>query len=205
MRSAVVAAVVIVLVAASLGVGYQLGNQAQRTETLNSTSTQTIISISTSTSTSTLTSTSTSFVSVASGQPIPVTSVETANITIGQSPDPYAESIAVNPNTNRVYVVDGSTLTVLDAASHAAIANVTLPASGTGGIAVDNPTGIVFVSVEFFNDGAPVKGEVAEINGSTNAIVRELPLDSPLGALAYDPSTHVLYGSAGGNPGSRRP
>jgi len=125
---------------------------------------------------------------VPNGQPIPVASVETANITIGESP--YA--IAVNPNASRIYVADGSSLTVIDASSHSVMTKISLPAGSNGGIAIDYNTNMVYVSVE---------GEVAEINGSTNMVVGELPLNSPLGALAYDPHTRVLYGSEGPNPG----
>jgi hypothetical protein len=40
-----------------------------------------------------------------------------------------------------------------------------------------------------------VSGGVAEINGSTNKVVGELPLNFGPGSLAYNPSTHVIYGS----------
>jgi len=136
--------------------------------------TKTVIGTTTTTSTVTFT--------MSAGQPISAGSVETADITIGGSPG----AIAVNPNASRIYVADGSSLTVIDASSHAVIANITLPASSNNGIAVDDNTNMVYVLVD---------GGIAEVNGSTNKVVGELPVNFGYQSLAYNPSTHVLYGS----------
>lgn len=68
------------------------------------------------------------------------------------------------------------------------VANVSLP-SGASGVVVDPTSGTVFVSVQ--------RG-VVEVNGSTNAIIGQFPLDSYPGALAYNPSTDTLYVPTGG-------
>lgn len=187
MRSAVVISVVAILVVASLGAGYLAGSVTQHTETLTSTSTllsqQTITSTLTSQKTITSTITSTMF----TGQPIPVADIEIANTTIGGSP----EAIAINPNDSRIYVTNWSSnnLTVVytpPASALPLIANITLP-SRPGGIAIDYSTGTVYVAVS---------GGVEEINGSTNQIVGELRLGLG-GSLAYNPSTHIIYGLSG--------
>jgi DNA-binding beta-propeller fold protein YncE len=184
MRSEVVGIILAILVTASLGIGYLAGSSGSHTETLTSTSTatsrQTVFSstIVEKTITSTITST------VLTGQPIPVASIETANTTIGGAP----RTVAVNPNTSRIYVTDyfSKNLTVIDARSHSVLARITLPANNSNGIAIDYNTNTIYVLVE---------GGVAEINGSTNKVVGELPLDFGPGSLAYDPSTHIIYGS----------
>lgn len=119
------------------------------------------------------------------GTPTPFASVETANIPIGG----YPRTIAVNPNASRIYVADwfSDILTVVDASSHLVIASVPLPAANNNGIAIDYNTDMVYVSVE---------GGIAEINGTTNKVTGELPLDFGQ-SLAYDPSTHTIYGSSG--------
>ena len=63
------------------------------------------------------------------------------------------------------------------------------PANNTGGsinagLALDPSTGTVYASVQ---------GEVVEVNGSTNTIVRELPLS--FGTLAFESTTHMLWGT----------
>ena len=185
MRSAVVISVVAILVVASLGAGYLAGSVAQHTETLTSTST--LLSQQTITSTLTSQKTVTSIITSFTGQPIPITEIETANITIGGLPD----SIAINPNDGRFYVTNlfSNNLTVVYTPPASALpmtANITLP-SRPSGIAIDYSTGTVYVGVT---------GGVEEINGSTNQIMGELHLGLD-GSLAYNPSTHIIYGLSG--------
>lgn len=119
--------------------------------------------------------------------PISISSVKTADIPVGG----YPRTIAVNPNASRIYVADwfSSNLTVVDALNYSVIAKVALPASSNNGIAIDYDSGTVYVLVE---------GGVAIVNGSTDKVIGELRLDFGPGALAYDPATHILYGSEGG-------
>ncbi len=189
-----------ILVAAILAVAYLAGSGAPRAGTstsLASTSMsafayQTVVS-STSFSTMVENNITTTFTEVLTstvdatwspGQPIPVSGVETANVTIGGAP----RTIAVDPNDSRIYVADyfSDNLTVIDASSHSVIATIAMPAANDNGIAVDYSTGMVYVLVS---------GGVAEINGSTNEVVGELPLNFGPGSMAYDPATHVIYGS----------
>jgi hypothetical protein len=179
MRNATVGLILAILVVASLGVGYLAGTDGSHAET--------VTSISTLVSTSTLTS-------VLNGQPIPVGSVETADLLIGGPVAGAAQAIAVNPNASRIYVAGGSSLTVIDASSNFVITTVALPASNFNGIvpdddeiAIDYSANIVYVSVQ---------GGIAEVNGSTNTVVGELPLG--LGPLAYDFYSGILYGAVNG-------
>jgi len=118
------------------------------------------------------------------GSPIPIADVQTANITIGGTPG----AIAVNPNSGKIYVEDeySSNLTVIDASTHSIAATVTLPGTSGGGIAIDNNADMVYVLVT---------GGIAEVNGSSNKVVGEIPIDLVWGGLAYDPTTHVIYGA----------
>jgi YVTN family beta-propeller protein len=170
MRKEFLGIIIAVIVVASLGAGYLAGNGIRNTLAV----------------TSTQTATNTFTTTVTLGRPISVANIETASNPMGGSPTPL---IGVNPNANRIYVTNGSSLIVIDAASYSVISKIALPASSNSGIinagiAVDYNTGTVFVSVE---------GGVAEVNGTTNAVVREFPLS--LGSVTYDPSTHTIYGS----------
>jgi len=176
MKTRTVAMVITILVVAGLGVGYLAAanngaNTQTKTPTTSTTASRQSVSITTR--------------SLLNGQPIPVSSVETANMTIGDY-----RSIAFSPNSSRIYVAGGSSLLVIDASSHSVIANITLPGTALGGIAMDDNANIVYVSVS---------GEVAEINGSTNAVVGKLPLD--FSSLAYNPSTHIIYGFSAAHEG----
>lgn len=179
MKAAVTGIVIIIVLAAGLGAGYLAGASSgwTRMTTLTSVSTYTQTSVVTTTVMGTATS-------IATSAPIPISSVEVANVSVGGSP----RTIAVNPSAGRIYVADWSSnvLTVIDAQSLSVIATVTLPGDNNNGIAIDLQTGMVYVLVD---------GGVAEVNGSTNRVVGELPLNFGPGSLAYDPVTHVIYGS----------
>ena len=120
-----------------------------------------------------------------SNSPVPISKVETANVTIGGSP----RTIAIDPDTGRIYVADYfyNNLTVVDAATNAVVARILLPANDNNGIAIDPNTNMVYVLVE---------GGVAVVNGTTNKVVGELHLNFGPGSMAYDPSTKTIYGSS---------
>ena len=198
MKIQVVAAISIMLFLAGIGAGYFIGGNINHSTT--STSSVTFTSTSTLTSTETLIMVSTSTiasvrtVNVATtvtstetlGTPVPLVSVFDGNITIGSTPD----TIAVNPTAGIIYVTGQSNaLIVINATSHAVIANVTLPQDAGGGIAVDNKTGVVFVLLQ---------AGVAEVNGTTNSVIGKLPLDFESRSMAFDSSTNTIYGSDGG-------
>lgn len=126
-----------------------------------------------------------------SNSPVPISKVETASVTIGGSP----RTIAVNPNTGRIYVADYfyNNLTVVDSATNAVVARVLLPANDNNGIAIDSKTNMIYVLVE---------GGVAVVNGTTNTVVGELHLSFGPGSMAYDPSTKIIYGSPGAGNGT---
>jgi hypothetical protein len=191
MRKQVVAGAIAILVVAGLGVGYLATTSTSRNPgtsfSMPISTYQTLVSSTTYNSTvhdnTSITEyyllTSTLTKTWASGQPIPVASIETANITIGGY-----QGVALDQHSGRIYVAGGSHLLVIDTTSHSQVANITLPGGALGGIAIDDKANAVFVSVH---------GEVAEIRASTNSIVGEFPFDVT-GPLAYNPSTRVIYG-----------
>jgi hypothetical protein len=200
MRNKGLAVVISTLVVASLGIGYLAESSAARTVTSSATSTspftyQTVTSnailssnsttVNGTTITETITSVSTStFIATWSqGQPIPAAMVETDNFSVPDGP------FVFNPTTDRMYVLGTSSLTVVDASSHSVVATVPFPENNAGGsvnagLAIDTSTDMVY---------ATVQGEVVEMNGSTNTLVRGLPLS--LGTLAFDPATGMLWGT----------
>lgn len=173
----VVGAVVAIVVAASFAAGYLAGGSAQPGQTVTSTST--------ATARETVTSTVTSTTTIASGPPISIADIATANLSLGRSPG----YLAVDSRAGRVYYAVGDSLIVLNTSfSPSFVANISLP-SGASGVVVDPSSGAVFVSIQ---------GGVVEVNGSANAIIGQFALDSYSGALAYNLSTDTLYVPAGG-------
>jgi YVTN family beta-propeller protein len=169
MRSAVVAAILAILVVATFGAGYLAGGARTSTVTSVSTATTTL-----STGTATVTST------VSLGPPYPASSLETANITIGNQ----SGAIGVDVNRERIYVSDVSSdnLTVIDGNSHSVVATIPLPASAQV-VAADFETHMVYVDAG---------GVVVEINGTTDQISGELRVE--MGTFSYDPVNQVIYG-----------
>jgi hypothetical protein len=181
MRNEAVASLLIVAIMVGAGAGYLVGHANERTAISISTSTTTFVSALVQTTTMTVNSATT----IIWGTPIPITSVETGNVIIGGSP----YTIAVNPNASRVYVAGGSNvLTVVDAVSHSVVARVTLPSASSSGVSIDYKTGTVFVLVQ---------GGIAEINGTSNKVVGEIPINFGYGSIAFDSVTDTIYGSTG--------
>jgi len=187
MRNGAIASLLVVAILVGAGATYLAGYVNERTvtsfSTSVSTSTYTTTYVSTEVQTTTLTVNSVT--TMIGGTPIPVTSVETGNVSIGGSP----YTIAVNPNASKIYVAGGSNvLTVIDAVSHSVVARVTLPSASNSGISIDYKTGMVYVLVQ---------NGITEINGTTNQIAGELPINFGYRSIAYDSSTDTIYGSTG--------
>jgi DNA-binding beta-propeller fold protein YncE len=169
----------IFIIIVSLAAGYLAGKSGVQVET--SSSTLTVTSWQTTTLTFTSGTTMTSVVTYPA--PIPIASVEVANVSIGGSPG----VVAVDKATGRIYVEDLSSnvLTVINGSSNSVVARITLPADSNDGIAIDSNSNTVYVLV---------KGEVAVVNGTSNKVEGVFPLDFGSGTLAYDQSSHVIYG-----------
>ena len=187
MRNAVVGVILAVLVASGLGVGYLASGSSSHTETTTTTSKLTSQQNTTSVTTYSMTSITT-FSSISTGQPIPVATVETGNFSL-----PGGLAYVLDSSTDRMFILGTSSLAVVDMSSGSVIANVTLPANNAGGLinaglALDPGTGTVY---------AAVQEVVVEVNGSTDTIVRELPLS--FGTLAFASTTHMLWGTQPGD------
>jgi hypothetical protein len=128
-----------------------------------------------------------------------------ANVTIRG----YPGEIGVNPNTDRIYVSDlfANELTVVYASNHSLIDTITLPGTVEFGIAVDTRSNTVFVPVAGCtnevnatnscdsNGTGSQKGGIVEIDGNTDSIIGEIPIN--VERLAIDPNTGLLYGVNG--------
>jgi DNA-binding beta-propeller fold protein YncE len=142
--------------------------------------------------------------SPANGTAPSISSVLVANVTVSGFPG----EIAVNPNTNRIYISDefSNILTVVDASSHSVIGTVALPgtAANGAGIAVDTTSDNVYVpvwgctNVQDVNNscisgpGTAQQAGIVAIDGATDNITGEYRFD--VGGLAVNPSTGILYG-----------
>ena len=154
--------------------------------------------------TTTVVSTTTTTFTTPSGSPIPISSLLTGDVTVGGAP----RLIAVDSLTHRVYVTDwfSENVSVIDALSHTLLATIVLPGSSNSGIAIDPGTDVIYVSVagcinrvnatNSCNANPPPtqEGGIVEINGTTNTIMGELHHPVGVGDLAFNPSTHILYG-----------
>ena len=162
-------------------------------------------SSSSSSSEQTTTSSIGSTTATSTGGAPPISGAALANVTLSG----YPNEIALDANTSRIYVADGSAnkLTVLDASTHALIDTITLPGTSEFGMAVDAQNDIIYVPVSGCTNeinvtdscippGAASKGaDIVEIEGSTNSIVGEIPIN--VERLAVDPSSGTLYGVGG--------
>ena len=186
MRNVAIASLLIVAIVIGAGSGYLVGHANERTITSVSTFVTTSTSVMTSVSTEMQTTTRTvsTATTIIAGTPIPIASVESGNVSIGGSP----YTIAVDPNDGRIYVAGGSdVLTVVDAESHVVVARVTLPSASNSGISIDYKTGTVYVLVQ---------GGIAVINGTSNKVIEEMPINFGYRSIAFDSSTDTIYGSA---------
>ena len=144
-----------------------------------------------------------------SGALLSISDVAVASVALGG----YPSDIAVNANTSRIYVSDlfANKLTVVDASAYTVIATITLPGTPQSGIAVDPKTDMVYVPVYGCvneanvsnscdsSSGSTRRGGIIQIDGRTNAVVGEFPID--VGRLTIDPNTGVLYGASSANVG----
>jgi len=107
-----------------------------------------------------------------------------ATITLDKEP----ECIAVNEETNRVYIGVKDGLLVIDCDSYATIANITLEAEVIG-LAINPQTNRIYAVV--------YGGRVVVIDGATNQIMDEMPeaiFDTASGVgVAVNPFTNLIY------------
>jgi hypothetical protein len=176
MKREAVGAAIAILVAISLGAGYLASGGRASTVTVTSVRTGTVV---------TQVATATTTTTVSLGPPYAASSLETANVTVGAQP----RTIGVDANLGMIYVAYwfSDNLTVISESTHSVVATIKLPPTGSqDGIAVDDQTHMVYVSVG---------GGVVEVNGTTDQVSGELHTDVGYGALAYNPVTHTLYSS----------
>jgi hypothetical protein len=198
MKREALGAVVAILVAMSLGVGYLAGSGSGHTGTSTSTT-----GVPKTTTHSTVTSTETS--TILTGMPINASDIESGYATIKGQP----EYFAVNPNDNVVYVPDpfSDNLTTFELLPFRGPYITALPYYSNG-IAIDSDTNMVYVGVANETAGglAEINTSVAKLGGVgngelgktgnlTNEVVRVLPIQL-YGPLTMDSSTDVIYGIA---------
>jgi len=112
-------------------------------------------------------------------------------------------SIEVDANNSRIYLpgVAGDNLTVLEATTGVAVTTIKLPGSPRA-VAIDTRTDMLYVNVqecsELPNASNPcgsltVPSEIVEVNGSSNVVVGEIPIQ--IDGLAVDSDTGTLFGT----------
>lgn len=99
-----------------------------------------------------------------------------------------ADGVALNPNTNLIYVNTGN-VEVIDGATRTIVANI-VKGFGTGGIGVD-PTLNKIYAVNGYDDSLSV------IDGATNTVIDTLPVGHDPVRVAVDTATHDAYVSNG--------
>jgi YVTN family beta-propeller protein len=105
-------------------------------------------------------------------------------IDVGESPT----AIAVDPETNRVYVANwgSSIVSVIDSSTDTVVRNITEGIVAPDAIAVDPETNRVYVANGISNT-------VSVIDSSTNTVVRNITVTHFPSAIAVDPETNRVY------------
>lgn len=95
--------------------------------------------------------------------------------------------VAVNPNTNWVYVIipDSNTTSVIDGETNVIIKNITI-SGGLGGISVNPNINTIYVSNYESNT-------VSIIDGTTNTVVRNLTIGGGPTGIDVNPKTDLMY------------
>ena len=109
--------------------------------------------------------------------------------------------VAVNPNTNMVYVTDavGHSLWIVNGASNTVVGSIIVSASPMG-VAVNPNTNMIYMAN--YNHG-PDLNTLWVINGATNTVVKEIPVGNGPTGVAVNPETNMIYvaeGSFWSNP-----
>lgn len=103
----------------------------------------------------------------------------------------HPSGIAVNYNTNRIYVVnrDDFTVSVIDGATNSVVATVRLPSGGwPEGVDVNTDTNLIYVVNNYGNS-------VSVIDGVTNSVVATVGVGTYPTSVAVKPSTNLVYAS----------
>jgi YVTN family beta-propeller protein len=114
-----------------------------------------------------------------------------ATIQVGDSP----QGIAVNPNTNRIYVTNYSSnsVSVIDGDTNTVIDTIAV-GNAPQGIAVNPVTNKIYVANG--NSGDPVY----VIDGNNNAVIKTIPVAINARGVAVNPNTNSIYVTT--NPGN---
>jgi YVTN family beta-propeller protein len=119
-----------------------------------------------------------------------------AHVAVGR----YPQDLALNPNTNRIYVPTDwdNTMSVINGASNAVITTVPINVSRKY-IAVNPTTNRIYL--DSYNGYCET---IAVLDGATNASVADIPLcgDTNHMGLAVNPSTNRIYAANNLDPGS---
>jgi YVTN family beta-propeller protein len=107
-----------------------------------------------------------------------------ATIPVGAGP----QGIAVNENTNRIYVTNYSdnTVSVIDGNTDSVIATVPV-GTAPSGIGVNPSTNKIYVVNH--NSGS----QISVINGDTNTVTAEVPVNNNAFGVGIIPSTNRIY------------
>jgi len=105
-----------------------------------------------------------------------------SEVNIGEIPT----DIAVNPNTNKIYVTRYDTVGVIDGSTNKLSATISLGEERTGNIAVNPNTNKIYVAHWDFNTISVIDGEISQIN----AII---PVGKDPSDIAVNPNTDILY------------
>jgi len=120
----------------------------------------------------------------------------TSNSIIATIPITCSGDVAVNLNTNEVYVSDhfGNSVCVVDASTNTQVGTIGVGAQPWG-IGVNTNTNKIYVTSEGGYDAR--QAGVAVIDGSTNSVVRTIPLSSYGSQVGVNLNTNKIYATAG--------
>jgi len=107
--------------------------------------------------------------------------------------------LGVNATTNRIYVANGSGITVIDGTTSSIIDTITDPnIVAPIAVAVNSTTNTIYVANGQSCDTCPSPNDLAVIDGASGSVTGVIPLGASPGAMAVDTQTNFIYVVSGG-------
>src|SRR2546426_666734 len=105
----------------------------------------------------------------------------TSTIPVGTCPG----AVAVNPNTNKIYVIDDNGLQVIDGTTNSVVNTITV-GKFPSAVAINRNTNMIYVA----NTG---DNTTSVINGETNSVVSTITVGNEPNGIGVNPKTNMIY------------
>src|SRR2546426_685245 len=97
----------------------------------------------------------------------------------------YLYDVGVNPNTNKIYVIDDNGLQVIDGTTNSVVNTITV-GKFPSAVAINRNTNMIYVA----NTG---DNTTSVINGETNSVVSTITVGNEPNGIGVNPKTNMIY------------